>query len=202
MENTMVLPQAGEWTLRRAEGPRDFGNMETTAVSPRISERTAKQAYSLEETQKGKIRMKRNTNVTAYRSLGWLIIIPIRLAAGIACLPLLTASTLLAMLYVLILGCCIALFCLRCRGFRTAYVGLAALGLVLGIAALPGSVIYLIAQALVEGILIPVLYRSKRIKETFFNCSREGAHAVDGWNSHRREYCCYDALMATYRITR
>ncbi len=147
--------------------------------------------------------MNRDTKVTAYRRLGWLMVIPIRLAAGIACLPmLLTGSTILAILYVLALGCCAELFCLRCRGFRTMYAVTAALGLTLSIMALPDSTVYLIAQAAVEVAFIPALYLSKRVKDTFFDCSREGAYAVDGWKGREREFNSYDVYMTTYRSTK
>ncbi len=196
MENTMISPQTGEWTLRGAEGLRDYRSMKKTAVL------AAKQAYGHEETQKGNIEMKRYNHMSGHRIRGWLMVIPIRLAAGLACLPLLAGSTLLAILYVLALGCCAALFCLRCRGFRAMYVGVAALGLLLGILALPDSMVYLIVQAAVEIALIPALYLSKRVKDTFFDCVREGSPVLDGWNGRRHEHSCYDVYMATYRSTK
>jgi len=200
MENMMVSPQAGEWTARSAGSLRR--DMESMAAAPRFGGGTAEEAYRLGETRKGRIEMKRYANASGHRIRGWLTLIPIRIAAGVICLPLLTANTALAILYVLALGCCAALFCLRCRGFRTMYVGAAALGLALGIAALPDSVGYLIAQSAVEIALIPALYLSRRVKDNFFGCSRKGAAAADTADSRKRDCGDCDVYMTAYRPVR
>jgi hypothetical protein len=189
----MVSPQVGEWAVCKAGCLVGDENMERTAALPRYGKWAANGAYGSGFIKKGEIDMERYKTVSGPRNIGWLTIFPIRLVAGLVCLLTLNASATLMMAYILLTGFCAALFCLRCKGFRTAYMGVAALGLALGIAALPESVVYLIAQAAVEAALIPAIYRSRRVKEAFFQC---GSVAVwDAKASHRNADPCLDTFQ-------
>ena len=197
MDIITVLPQVGEWTAYNAEGLRDYRDMEKTVASPRLRERARKQVYSREETRKGKIKMERYKDTPALPNIGgWLTLFPIRLAAAVAGLLILNTNVVLTIIYILATGCCAALFCLHCRGFRTVYIGVAVAGLALGIAALPDSAAYLIAKMVVEAALIPALYRSRRVKRTFFRC---GSGFVRHAEESRR---CAEACIDEYKRIR
>ena len=203
MENMTVSLQIGDCAARKTQGFRVDERLKEIATSPYDGEWVAGRAYALEFIRKGEIDMERYRNAPYLHGIGgWLTLFPIRLAAGVACLPLLSAHTVLAILYILVLGCCTALYCLRCRGFRTAYIVVAVLGLALAVAALPDSAIYLIAQVVVEAVLIPALYLSRRVKNTFYRCTREDGAVADGWSGREPDRSVYDVHFTTYRWTR
>lgn len=202
MDRMMVSPQTGELRARKATRLWGDENMEETAASPWLSVLAARRACAPGFIQKGEKKLKRYKTESSLHHIGWLALVPIRLAAGIACLLILNANVALTMMYILMAGVCTALLILRCRGVRIAYIGAAALGLALCAAKLPDSVIYLVAQVTVEAALVPALYRSRRIKDTFSGCARRVAVAVDGWRSRERDCSCYDVHFTTCRWTR
>ena len=131
---------------------------------------------------------------------GWLALFQMRMVMGFIPLLVLGAGPVLAVLFVTVLALCMTLFYLRHLGFRSAYIVAATLGIVISVAALPIGLPYLIAQLVLDVVMIPALYRSKRVKDTFV-VRKYALEACDRrYNGYDRN--CYDVYLATYRCAR
>jgi hypothetical protein len=135
---------------------------------------------------------------------GWLGLFQVRMYIGIVPILVLPVNTMLAVLLTATLVLCAALFYLRCMAFRAAYIAAAAVGIAASIAALPACAAVLAVQAALEAAMIPALYRSQRVKNTFrrWRDYERRADIADGWNGRRQQHCCYDVYSVTSRCVR
>jgi|GEM_PF-6459978 hypothetical protein len=99
---------------------------------------------------------------------GWLLLFQMRLYTSILNLIFFSADTVVAVIFVAMLAICLALFYMRKRTFRIVYMIIAGLIIFINIAALPDSLLSLIAQAVVEAVVITALFRSERVNSAFF----------------------------------
>lgn len=131
---------------------------------------------------------------------GWLALFQVRMYMGLVALLVLGASPALVVLFVAVSALCMTLFYLRRMAFRAVYVVAAVLSIVVAIAALPVGWTYLIVQLVLEAMVIPALYRSKRVKNTFIQ--RRYAFEACGRRYDGYDRNCYDIHLATYRCAR
>ncbi len=131
---------------------------------------------------------------------GWLALFQVRMALGFVPILVLPAGPALTVIFFAAMALCLALFYLRRMAFRAAYIFAAVLGIIVCIAALPDGLSYLIVQLVLEAVIIPALYRSRRVKETFVRCRT--AHEPDQGHFAVRHRSCYDVYFTTYRCAR
>lgn len=131
---------------------------------------------------------------------GWLAFFQARMYAGFIPLLVLHTGPALTVLFAAAAVLCIALFYLRRMAFRGAYIVMAALGIVVCVVALPAGLPYMIAQLVLDAAIIPALFQSRRVRETFVRCRQ----AADVYEGHfvRRDRNSYDVYLATYRCAR
>jgi hypothetical protein len=119
---------------------------------------------------------------------GWLILFQARMVVCIAPLLILPVDAMLSILFILTVVLCMLLFYMRCLAFRAVSIVAAALAIAVSIAALPVGAVCLAVQLALEAAVIPALFKSRRVKNTFFKCGR----VVEEGRERSAEYrhCC------------
>ncbi len=130
---------------------------------------------------------------------GWLILFQARMAACIVFLLAVRSDAMLIILFVLSAALCLLMFYMRCMAFRAVYIAAAVLALAISITALPENALCLMVSAAAEAAIIPALFASRRVKNTFYTCARAAEVRFERGAEYVR---CIDAILAGQHCTR